>query len=92
MRRILQALALLIMLLAAGTWLVTGAHHGWTKTSVQKKTLDEVTGLEAISYERRFLAGLDFLGAALLGASLSAGVSFLFRQPQTKPKTEKTKP
>ena len=39
--------------------------------------------LEAIHYERRFVPGLDFLGAALLGASLLAGGSFLFRNKQT---------
>lgn len=84
MKRTLQILALLIALLSTGTWLATGAHRGWTKTSVEKKTVDEVTGLEAISYERRFVPGVDFLGATLLGASLLAGASFLFKNKQTK--------
>ena len=79
----LRILALVLALAAAGAWLATGGNRGWTKTSVPKKTVDEVTGLEAVNYERRFVPGLDFLGAALLGASLLAGGSFLFRNKQT---------
>jgi len=83
MPKTLRILALLLALAAAATWLATGGNRGWTKTSVPKTTVDEVTGLEAVSYERRFVAGLDFLGAAWLGASLLAGSSFLFRNKQT---------
>jgi hypothetical protein len=46
---------------------------------VPKLTVDEATGLEAPTYEKRFLPGVDFLGAVLLGAGLLAGASFLFR-------------
>ena len=79
MKKSLRILALVVALAAAGTWFVTGANRGWTKTSVEKKTLDEVTGLEAITYEKKFLPGLDFLGCALLGAGALASLSFLFR-------------
>jgi hypothetical protein len=83
MSKTLRILALVLALAAAGTWLVTGGNRGWTKTSVPVKSVDEVTGLEGISYEWRFVPGLDFLGAAVLGASLLAGGSFLFRNKQT---------
>lgn len=83
MSKTLRIIALVLALAAAGTWLATGANQGWTKTSVPKKTVDEVTGLEAVNYERRFVPGLDFLGVALFGASLLAGGSFLFRNKQT---------
>jgi hypothetical protein len=79
MKNSLRILALAVALAAAGTWLVTGANRGWTKTSVEKKTIDEVTGLDAITYEKAFKPGLDFLGGALLGAGALAGVSFLLR-------------
>ena len=87
MSKALRIIALLLALVAAGTWLGTGANRGWTKTSVPMKWVDEVTGLEGIRYERRFLPGLDFLGAALLGASVLAGASFLFRHQNKKTKT-----
>ena len=79
MKKSLRLLALVVALAAAGTWFVTGANRGWTKTSVEKKSLDEVTGLDAITYEKQFVPGLDFLGASLLAAGVLAGLSFLFR-------------
>ena len=79
MRRKLRLLALTLASAAVGFWLATGGHRGWTKTSVAVKTMDEVTGLEAIRYEKRFVPGLDFLGGALLGAGFLAGISFLIR-------------
>ena len=83
MKRALRILALVIALAAAGTWLATGANRGWTKTSVAKKTVDEVTGLEGITYEKHFVPGLDLLGAALLGAGVLAGASLIFRNKPT---------
>lgn len=80
MRKILQIIALLIALATVVIWLATGANRGWTKTSVMVKTPDPVTGIEGISYEKKFLPGVDFLGAAFGGAVLLAGVSFFFRK------------
>ncbi|MBK7997626.1 MAG: hypothetical protein IPK15_02530 [Verrucomicrobia bacterium] len=82
MKNSLRILALVVALAAAGTWLVTGSNQGWTKTSIEKRILDEVTGIDEIKYEKAFKPGLDFLGGALLGAGALAGVSLLFR---TKP-------
>ena len=79
MKRLFRILAGVIAVATVGLWLAAGAHRGWTKTSVPIKSVDEVTGLEGITYERRFVPGLDFLGGALLGAGLLAGVSLLFR-------------
>ena len=87
MKRILQLLAVLVLLAAGATWLATGANRGWTKTSVMVKTLDPVTGIDGISYEKKFLPGVDFLGAAALGAGLLGGASLFFRNK--KPTTTK---
>jgi len=79
----LRLLAAILLLGAVGCWLGTGASRGWTKTSVAKKTLDEVTGIEGVTYEKKFVPGLDFLGAAIFGAGVLAGTSFLFRNKKT---------
>ena len=79
MKKILQILALAVVLAAGLTWLATGANRGWTKTSVPVKTLDDVTGIEGITYQSKFLPGVDFLGAAGIAAAALAGTSFLFR-------------
>ena len=79
MKRILQLLAVLVLLAAGATWLATGANRGWTKTSVMVKTLDPVTGIDGISYEKKFLPGVDFLGASAALAGVLAGTSLFFR-------------
>jgi hypothetical protein len=78
-KKTLQLLAVLVLLAAGTTWLVTGANRGWTKTSVPIKTLDEVTGIEGITYQKKFLPGVDFLGAAFGVAGALAGTSLFFR-------------
>jgi hypothetical protein len=80
MKKTLQLLALIVVLAAGTTWVVTGANRGWTKTSVAVKTLDDVTGIEGITYQKKFLPGVDFLAAALAGAAGLAGASLLFRK------------
>lgn len=80
MKRTLQILAAVIALAAIVTWAATGANKAWTKTEVQVKTLDEVTGIEGISYQKKFQPGVDFLGAAFGGAAVLFGASFLFRK------------
>lgn len=85
MKRALQIVALLVALGAVAFWAATGANRGFTITDKKVTTLDEVTGLEGITYEKGFWPGVDFLGGALLGAGVLAGASLLFRN---KPKTQ----
>jgi hypothetical protein len=42
--------------------------------------VDEITGIESQTWEDKFVPGLEFLGAGLIGATFLGGVSFLFRQ------------
>jgi hypothetical protein len=79
MKQILLGLAAAVALSAIVIWTTKGAHRGWTKTLVPVKSVDEVTGLEGVSYQERFVPGVDFLGGALLGASMLAGASFVLR-------------
>jgi len=88
MKKSLQILAVLVLLAAIITWMVTGANRGWTKTSVAVKTLDPVTEIEGITYQKKFLPGVDFLGAAFGGAALLAGASLFFRKPKTNQTTK----
>ena len=83
-KSILRILAVVVMVAALGMWLMAGANRGWTKTSVPVRKTDGVTGITVDDYQKRFVPGVDFLGAALLGAGTLAGVSFLFRKPQTQ--------
>jgi hypothetical protein len=89
MKKILNILSLTVLVVAVATWLATGANRAWTKTSVQVKTLDPVTGIEGITYQPKFLPGVDFLGAAAGLAAALAGSALLFRTNKNKTTTTK---
>jgi hypothetical protein len=75
------ALRLLAVLVIAGTlawWAATGAHRGWSKDSVEVRTLDEITGIEQITYDDRFVPGVDTLAISGAVAAAMAGLSFVF--------------
>ena len=80
MRNLVRILAAVLALVGLAVWLAGGANRGWTKNRVEKRTVDEVTGIEGITYEDRFVPGVDFLGGLMIGAGVLAGVSFLFRK------------
>jgi hypothetical protein len=84
MKRMLQIVAVVVALGAVAFWAARGANRGWTKTQVQVKTVDEVTGLDDIRWKDEFVPGVDILGGALLGAGILASASLLIRN---KPKT-----
>ncbi len=90
MRRLLQSLAVLLVLGAAAFWLGAGAPRGWTRTSVPVKIVDDVTGIEGVSYKRGFVPGLDFLGGALAGAGALAASSLVFRKAANKTELKPT--
>ncbi len=75
MKRGLRIIAVVLVVGAIAFWMAAGANRGWTKTRVPKKVVDEVTGLEGIQWQEKFVPGVDFLGAALLGAGFLAGIS-----------------
>ena len=75
MKRSVRILAALLVLGAVAFWAAAGANPGWTKTRVPKKVVDKVTGLEGVQWQDKFVPGVDFLGAALLGAGVLAGIS-----------------
>ena len=68
-----RASILLAALFAVATliiWASGGFHTGWTQTSIPVTGVDEITGIEYVTHEDGFIAGLDVLAAGL-------GLSFL---------------
>jgi len=92
MKKTLRILALLVVLATVATWLATGADRGWTKTSKDVKTLDEVTGIEGITHKPTFIAGVDFLALGFGSATALFASSFFFRKPNTKTKQTNQQP
>jgi hypothetical protein len=78
-KSILRVLALAILLAALGYWLAKGANRGWNKNKVPVKTVDDVTGIESVTYEKKFIPGAEFLASAGAACVFCFGLSFLFR-------------
>ncbi|MGO8839411.1 MAG: hypothetical protein ACLQAH_16815 [Limisphaerales bacterium] len=85
MKKPLRILAAMLLVGSILFWAASGANRGWTKTRIPQRITDETTGLEGIQWQRKFVPGVDFLGAAGLGAGVLAGISFLFRRNQNHP-------
>ncbi len=81
-RRSLRFLAALLALATIAFWAMKGAHRGWSQDRVPVKQIDEVTGLEHITYEDRYVPGVEVLGAGVGLAALLAAVSLFL--PKTK--------
>ena len=69
-----------MLVAAVGFWLAKGAHWGWNQSKVPKKTLDEVTGIEQVTYEDRFVPGFEFLGGTMIAVGTLFVGSFFFRR------------
>lgn len=82
MRTHFQMLGLALALLTTVFWFFGGPHFGWTQTSRARIEKDPVTELEYPVIEKRFVPGLDFVGAGVGAGALSFAVSFLFKRRQ----------
>jgi hypothetical protein len=73
----LRTAAAALALASLATWAATGAHIGWTQTSVVELLRDEITGIEYPVRRSAFVAGLELLAGGLAGAATLAGLSFV---------------
>lgn len=85
MKKIFLLVALLVALATLGAWLATGAHRGWTKTSVTVIEIEPVTGLENPVQKKQFVMGVELLGTGLAAAAVFAGASFFLKPKSNKP-------
>ncbi len=84
MRRSLQISALLLALGTAAFWAAKGAHRGWSQHRVPVKQVDEITGLDYITYEDRYVPGVEVLGGGLGLAGLLGVASLFVSRPKNK--------
>ena len=87
MRRTLRIIALCIAAISLAAWAAFGANRGWTKTTVDHKQVDAVTGIEYPVRENRFVPGIDLLALSWISAAALFGSSLIRFQPkqQTTP-------
>lgn len=84
MKMVVRGFAVLILVVTVAIWAAMGASAGWTKTSVEVREEDPVTGIEGVTYRDQFVPGVEFLAVGVLGAGLIFAFTLLI--PITKPK------
>jgi len=78
-RVLFRMLAGFIALFCFAFWAAAGWNRGWTRTQIPIKQLDEVTGIEFVTYKQHFMPGVELLGLGL-GISLALfAITFIRR-------------
>jgi len=80
MRTSLRLAALAVIVTSTALWFFAGPNLGWTKTSVPRLEKDEVAKQDDQGREKRFVPGIDFLGAAVFASSALLAGSCLCRK------------
>lgn len=78
----LRLAAVVVLGAAAGFWALKGAHSGWSMHKVPVKQTDEITGIDYVTYEDRYVPGVDFIGLTG-GIALALYVASFFVQRKT---------
>ena len=69
MTALIRIVAVLCAVAVIVCWFSFGAHMGWTHTLGPVKESGLVTEIESTEHENRFIPGVDFLVAGLIGAA-----------------------
>lgn len=84
-RILLRGAGVLLALFVFCFWAAKGYHRGWTQNQVPVKQVDPITEIEFVTYEKRFVPGLDYLGGGVFVGCLLFGVTFLGRRGPRAP-------
>jgi len=79
-----RALAALSAVAIIACWISLGAHTGWSQTRVPVQKTDSVTATTFTEYEERFLPGVDFLVAGLLGSAAIFALTLVMPNSQRR--------
>ena len=82
-RILLRGAGAFIALFVFCFWAAKGYNRGWTRHQVPVKQVDPITELEFVTYEKRFVPGIDYLGGGIfVGIALFAATFVPRRSPK----------
>lgn len=79
-RVLLRGAGVLIALFVFCFWAAKGYNRGWTKTQVAIPQIDPITEIEFVTYEKRFVPGVDYLGGGIAFGLLVFAATFVGRR------------
>lgn len=85
LRRLFRLATAALLIGCVGFWAAKGAHLGWSQNQVPIKEVDEVTGLDYVRYEDRFVPGIEWLAGSVGLATALFAASFIFRSNSANP-------
>jgi hypothetical protein len=88
MKRGVQIVAVLLAVVTLALWFAKGANPGWTKNRVQVKTVDPITEIEQVTWEDRFIPGVEILGGGLFVAAVLFAGSLFIRKANKQQQTQ----
>jgi hypothetical protein len=84
-RILLRGAGVLIALFVFCFWAAKGYHRGWSKNEVPLTQIDPITEIEFVTYEKRFVPGVDYLGAGIAFGALVFAATFFGRRGPKAP-------
>lgn len=73
-------LAGFFVLFSFSFWAAAGWNRGWTKTQIPVKQVDEVTGIEFVTYQNHFMPGVELLALSLFLCIVLFSITFVGRK------------
>lgn len=84
-RILLRAFGVILALAVFSYWYAAGQNTGWTQNRVAITQTEELTGIDYVTYEDRFVPGIEALVVGVaFGLALSA-ITFVRRKPKHSP-------
>lgn len=79
-RVLVRGAGILLALFIFCFWAAKGYNRGWSQNQVPVKQVDPVTELAYTTYEKRFVPGIEFLGAGIFFGITLFSVTFFGRR------------
>jgi hypothetical protein len=76
-RILFRMLAGFMALFAFAFWAAAGWNKGWTKTQIAVKQIDEITGIEFVTYKDHFMPGVELFSLALFFCLTLFAITFI---------------
>ncbi len=82
-RVLLRFLGIIIALGVFSHWYAAGKNTGWTKDRIAETQVDEITGIEYVTYKDHFLPGVEILAGGVAFGLLLSAATFIRLKPKS---------